>query len=262
MRHFFFAEYYSFFSESLDRNNTPIRFLGKRKTAFVSFVQCLTIFFIKGLLKLKITRLPFFEIIKYEGYEQGATPFDLNNESYLKKAKSKIVLVHGWLFRDTVNQEKYRELLLDTWAPNKNFREKVDEYAEVYRKGHDVLIGVHIRGGDYKRFEGGKWYYSPEQYYDKIKEIASLKIFEGRKIAFVICTNEKNISLPGTDRFSVFNEERHFTEDMYLLAKCDYIIGPPSTFSMWASFYGAVPLYMMKTIHRQIQHSDFKIVNQ
>lgn len=31
-------------------------------------------------------------------------------------------------------------------------------------------------------------------------------------------------------------------EDLYALAECDYLIGPPSTFTVWASFYGNVPL--------------------
>ena len=41
-------------------------------------------------------------------------------------------------------------------------------------------------------------------------------------------------------------------EDMYLLASCDYIIGPNSTFSHWASFWGAVPLHILdwKTMDR------------
>jgi hypothetical protein len=33
---------------------------------------------------------------------------------------------------------------------------------------------------------------------------------------------------------------------MYALASCDYIVGPPSTFSLWASFYGQVPLCFLQ----------------
>jgi hypothetical protein len=255
--HFFFDDYYSFYSESLNRNNTPIRFLGKRKTWLISFLKKSTTILVKGLLKLKITRLPFFEIIKVYGYQQGATPFDLNDEKFLTKAKSKLVLVYGWRFCDPVNRKKYRELLLDTWTPNKNFRERIEAYYNQYKKDHDILVGVHIRKGDYKKFEGGKWYYTSDQYYRKIKEVAALEIFNGKRLAFVICTNEKNVSLPGTKDFSVFNEERHFVKDLYLLAKCDYIIGPPSTFTMWASFYGGVPLYMIKDAGIEITNEIF-----
>ena len=47
-------------------------------------------------------------------------------------------------------------------------------------------------------------------------------------------------------------KERSDIEDLYALSICDYILGPPSTFSMWASFYGGVPL-------RFIKHSNDKI---
>jgi hypothetical protein len=30
--------------------------------------------------------------------------------------------------------------------------------------------------------------------------------------------------------------------DLYSLARCDYVFGPPSTYSQWASFYGNKPL--------------------
>ena len=150
-------------------------------------------------------------------------------------------------------------MLLETWAPNKNYRENVERYFKKYNDEHDLLIGVHIRGGDYKKFEGGKWFYTPEQYYDKIKEVASLDIFAGKRLGFVICTNEKNVSFPVSSGFSVFNEERHFVEDLYLLAKCDYIIGPPSTFSIWASFYGGVPLHFIHNLHDKIDPRGFVI---
>ena len=256
--HLFFDDFYSFFSESFDKKNTPLRFLSKKTTRSVKLFQKAVTILIKGLLKLKITQLPFLRIIKYEGYEQGAIPFDLNNKTFLDKAKSKLVFVYGWAFRDFLNQEKYKKLLIDTWTPNRAFRENIEKYYNKYKKGHDVLIGVHIRGGDYKKFEGGKWYYTAEQYYTKMKELASLKVFEGKKLSFIICTNEKNILLPATQNFSVLNEERHFVEDLYLLAKCDYIIGPPSTFSLWASFYGSKPLYMIRDLETNITDEIFK----
>jgi hypothetical protein len=256
--HFYFDDYYQFFSESLDRNKTAIKFLGKKKTWLVSFLQGFTTILLKSLLKLRITRLPFFEIIKYDGYEQDAIPFDLNDQKFLKKAKTKLLLLSGWLFRDTENQKIYRELLLNTWRPNKNFRISIECYYDRYKKDHDILVGVHMRRGDYKKFEGGKWFYSPEQYFDKINQLLSLKMFDGKKMAFVICSDEKVVSFPAHQNISVFYEERHFVEDLYLLAKCDFIIGPPSTFSIWASYYGAVPLYMIKDAGIKITDDSFK----
>lgn len=36
-------------------------------------------------------------------------------------------------------------------------------------------------------------------------------------------------------------------EDLFMLSECDYLIGPPSTFSMVASMYRDIPLYRMDT---------------
>ena len=255
--HLFFDDYYSFFSESLSSNKIPIRFLGKKSSWLVSSFQKLVTFGLKVFLKLGITKLPFFEIVRYEGYHQELKPFDLNDEKFVKKARSKLILAHGWAFRDPENFKKHRPLLLNAWMPNKHYHDNTEQYFNKYKTGNDLLIGVHLRGGDYRNFEGGKWYYSPDQYYEKMKEVATLEIFRNKRIAFVICTNEKDVSLPSAGNFSVFNEERHFMEDLYLLAKCDYIIGPPSTFSIWASFYGNKPLYMIREQETKITDEIF-----
>lgn len=260
LRHSFFDDYYPFFSESLNENKTQLRCWGKKSSFVVRLRQRMLTLLTKVLLKLKIRKLPFFEIIENSSYEQGAPSFDLNDKAYLQKAKSKIVFISGWLFRDSINFEKHKDLLINLWRPNTNFQNNIGAYYKKYKQDHDVLIGVHMRGGDYKKFEGGKWYYTPEEYYQKIKEVADLKIVEGKKPAFVICSNEK-VSIAGTEKFSVYNESRHFIEDLYLLSKCDYIIGPPSTFSMWASFYGAVPLYAINNIKTPIELTSFKVVN-
>ena len=46
-------------------------------------------------------------------------------------------------------------------------------------------------------------------------------------------------------------------EDVYALSQCDYILGPPSTFSMWASFIGDVPLRIVKYANENITLDQF-----
>jgi hypothetical protein len=257
IKHLFFDDYYSFFSESLIQDRSLISFFAKKENFLSSVLQSAITFFVKVLLKLRIKKLPFIEIIDHVGYSQDQAPFDLNDEKFIRKARSKIVFVYGWLFADVVNRNKYKQYLINTWQPNKIYQDNIKNYIRHYKNGNDILIGIHIRGGDYKKFEAGKWFYTSEQYYEKIKELSTLKIFKEKKIAYIICTNEKNISFPAEANFTIFNEERHFVEDLYLLSKCDYIMGPPSTFSGWASFYGNVPLYMLKEISTKISDEIF-----
>ena len=49
-------------------------------------------------------------------------------------------------------------------------------------------------------------------------------------------------------------------EDLYALSLCDYILGPPSTFSMWASFYGKKPLRIVSYKDEAISLHEFKII--
>jgi len=63
-----------------------------------------------------------------------------------------------------------------------------------------------------------------------------VRLFEGKKIKFLICSNiPQNPSL--FDNFNCGFDRRHLIEDMYALAECDYVVGPPSSYTMWASFY-------------------------
>lgn len=46
-------------------------------------------------------------------------------------------------------------------------------------------------------------------------------------------------------------------EDLYSLSKADYIIGPPSSYSAWASLYGSVPLCFIEDSKADFSISDF-----
>ena len=255
--HLFFEDYYPYFSESLQLQKKFLRIPFKRKRRLARFLQVSISLLMRGLVKLKITHLPFLQIIDYRKYEQGIAVYNLNDKTFIKKAKSKIIFAHGWMFRDRINQLKYRDYLVKIFTPNKEFLSEAEQYYYKYRKGNDVLIGVHIRRGDYRKFNNGAWFYGLSDYYNKIKEVAALKMFTEKKIGFVICSDEKQIDFNPGNNFEIYFEERHFIVDLYLLAKCDYIIGPPSTFSIWASFYGSVPLYMIKDKEILIRNDNF-----
>ena len=68
-----------------------------------------------------------------------------------------------------------------------------------------------------------------------------VKLFYRKNFKFFIGSNiPQNPSL-----FYNFNcgfGSGHLVEDIYALAECDYVVGPPSSYTMWASFYGDQPL--------------------
>jgi hypothetical protein len=48
---------------------------------------------------------------------------------------------------------------------------------------------------------------------------------------------------------------------MYALAQCDLILGPPSTFSQWASFYGQRPLCIVRDREMVVTPQSFVVFN-
>ncbi len=191
------------------------------------------------LSRLKVNNR-FIRIVEIDWSEK----VDLNTTEFIRLAQNTVFLfVHGWQFRDSDNIVKHGRAIANYLAPLASYEQNIKRKIDSVRKADELLIGVHIRQGDYKEFEGGKYYYTTEEYAGFMKELKDG--LRGKKISFWICSNEKQ-------PVSYFSEldchwsTNNFIEDLVSLSMCDYIIGPPSTFSMWASFYGQKPLLMIK----------------
>jgi hypothetical protein len=189
------------------------------------------------------------------------TNFLLNDPKFIQEAKNKNVIVEGWTFRDHANLSTHDELIRKFFTPIEKYRNEVAEEIASARKGIDIIIGVHIRRGDYIRYNGGCWYYSDEVYADKMMQIEQQMKKKGKSCAFFICSNEEINKNNFPDTLKLFTAKRHFITDLYSMASCDGIIGPPSTFSQWASFYGKVPICFIFSKDDAIKLGEYVHVN-
>lgn len=214
----------------------------------------------KLILLCKKTRLlnldiPILDSSQLHNYGEH---FDLSNEELQDVIKShKITLVaDGWLFRDLHNVMKHSEKLRGFFVPAQKYEENVSILISKARQDIDVLVGVHIRQGDYKRWLNGKYFFSTESYVSLMKRFSNS--LGKKRIRYLICSNVKQAesAFVGLDYIMGNN---HQMEDLYAFAKCDFIIGPPSTYTMWASFYGSVPLFIVNNIDSPINPDDFLI---
>lgn len=70
-----------------------------------------------------------------------------------------------------------------------------------------IIIGVHIRRGDYKYWENGKYYFTDDIYQMYMNSISSeLKKRSNKKIKFILFSNE-NININRTEDIIVSNNE-------------------------------------------------------
>jgi hypothetical protein len=71
--------------------------------------------------------------------------------------------------------------------------------------------------------------------------------FTDRRVKFLVCGNGE-LRLRDFADLNIHVGTRHLIEHMYAFAEVDYLIGPPSTFTEWASLYGDVPLHKIETV--------------
>jgi len=176
----------------------------------------------------------------------------------IKKRTDGISSVCGWNYRsETWCIEEHRESLCKLFTPRTDVVNNCN--AQVSKmKLHKKVIGVHIRRTDYKHAFNGQ-YFLDNSVYRKYMEMITTQ-FTDKEVAFLICSDEKIdlVDFSGLNCFHIASAGA--IEDLYALSLCDYIMGPPSTFSMWASFYGKVPLRIITEDKGDISLDQFKSI--
>lgn len=149
--------------------------------------------------------------------------------------------VNAWEHRiNNVSFIKQRIFIRSIIEPEYTSKNLAQERINLLRKNFEIIVAVHIRRGDYKTFLDGKYYFDDKVYLDKMKQIAN--ILKPFNVVFAIFSNEK-IELNNYPNVNVsFSNLNSPIGDLWGISMCDYIIGPLSTFSMWASFWKNVPL--------------------
>lgn len=220
----------------------------------------------KNLKQEKYIRKTFLTIYLFQKIKLGFLfrVFDIHfpNRKRLSNdfCKGKlIVYINSW--KQEKNEDaiiNQKQEIIDLFTPKKEFRDKPNAFFSKLWGSYDIIVGVHIRRGDYKDFKNGAYFYDDSIYRNYMGYIEGQ--LTGKKVGFFISTNSaidynvfKNLQVHQL-------ENAKGIEDVYALSLCDYIMGPPSTFSMWASFYGSVPLKILENANEQFVINDFSII--
>lgn len=170
-------------------------------------------------------------------------------------AGSRLVLLQGWLFRDAEALERHADLVRGILTPVPAIVMAADQVVKRVRAEDGVVVGVHIRQGDYRVHLGGRFYYPTEAY---VRVMERLRDALDGEVRFLITTDSEQ----DWDAFSHLPYERakgSSVEDLYTLSACDLIVGPPSSFTLWASFYGRTPLAMITDPEGSLGPDDFVV---
>ena len=191
------------------------------------------------------------------GYENIGT-----NELYQLCDKDKaqallgrrLTLVRGWQYRDETSLHKHAPAIRAYFTPRTPHLQTVEKSVAAARATCDVLVGVHVRRGDYISFMDGRYYYDPSVYREIMEKVR--RRLKGRETGFLVCSNEP-VNTASYSGINVHRGPDHLIGDMYALARCDYLIGPPSTYTLWASYYGGVPLLQITRADTEAVLAEF-----
>lgn len=206
------------------------------------------------VLRRRVPRSPchvFFEL------NDDDAVLDLKDPGYLAAARSKLVFTHGWQFRDHKNLLKHRQAITQIFSPLPEIVEAVASRQQRLKAAQsDVLVGVHVRRGDYANWQGGMYCFPNEVYRARMSEVAQALQARGQNPVFLLCSNE-TLDLESFKPMRVVPGPGDAIEDLYTLAACDLILGPPSTYSLWASYYGGAALCHLQSANAPITLDDF-----
>ncbi|HMG74726.1 MAG TPA: hypothetical protein VK582_14595 [Pyrinomonadaceae bacterium] len=201
-------------------------------------------------------KLGFFTAITLYDWE---AQFPLDSPEFLSLARSgRLILVRGWGFRDAETFRKHSDTIRDFFRPHEINKRNIDELISRARRDADILIGVHIRHGIIHFDNTRKYFYSAKRYAEMMSELVAL--FPGQRVSFLICSDWPQDPAMFPDLNVTFGTG-DMIEDMYAFSRCDYLTGAPSTFTMWASFYGKVPLNLIRSSDQRQRLADFVILD-
>jgi hypothetical protein len=189
-----------------------------------------------------------------DSHDGSEEDYDLCGEEFQTILSSnRLVVAKGWKFRAHAALKSRRDDVVRLFTPHSGIRAEVERHIAQAKSGCDILVGLHVRRGDYANWLGGKFFYGLDAYAAWLK--AANALWPGKKVGFLICSNESVDDLLQLSGVSAGPASP--IADLYALAACDFLIGPPSTFTLWASYYGGAPLHMLMEKDQQLQIAGF-----
>lgn len=258
--HLGLADYSEHYSESFNEQKPGInyRMVDRNKFTLSEKLLLKYINFSQKTEQRLKKSLPLIQRLYFLDYT--ANRYHLNDPAFIETAKHKILLVDGWFYEDKTSLQKHAAAIKKLFTPNRAYLQQVEKLKTEQFAQYDAVVGVHIRRGDYKTYNNGQWYYSNETYVGFMEQVLQTTAFGNKRTAFFICSNE-TLNYEEFSGFNLIMPTHHLIEDLYGLAACTAIIGPPSTFSGWASFYGDVPLFHAFQKSDRITDASFKVID-
>ncbi|MEO8192484.1 MAG: alpha-1,2-fucosyltransferase [Gemmatimonadales bacterium] len=162
-----------------------------------------------------------------------------------EQSASRRLFFKGWPFKNPVGIHKHRHTLLAMLTPHPDLSEAVGQFLQSVRNRSAIVVGLHIRQGDYINWIGGRLAITAAEAARAANEFLEWRRLNVADVGFVLCSDGP-LDLDAFANLRVVGGPGEATADLLALSACDWILGSNSTFGGFASYYGDKPFAILE----------------
>jgi len=170
---------------------------------------------------------------------------DIASDSFWNLLTAKpVTFIRGFVYNNTCTHivDSF-DAIHHHYRPRYHHRPAIHEPIDRLRANCDLVLGIVIRHGDFKSWQGGKFYFTTPEYVQLMDACTGL--VPENSIGFFIASDEEQ-DPDHFDAHAHFFRAGHPLENLYALAACDGMLAAESSFTGWSQYYGDVPTWHMR----------------
>lgn len=144
----------------------------------------------------------------------------------------------GWLFRNPLGLERYRDKLVTAFTPREPILKKMGCMLAPFSGKH--LIGIQLRQKSFNGFKDEHFIVSPARIRIIVDEYLREKKLSAKDVALFIVSDE-DVHPSVFEGFTTRVHCGNTVPNLFMLAKCNVVIGTNSTTSNLAAWFGNIP---------------------
>ena len=203
----------------------------------------------KAMLRQSIDRLSIYflnrEHSTFQTLDLQPEGPDIAKTTFFDDLTAKPVnFIRGFIYDNTCTHivDAYPEIR-HHYRPRQCYLPAIECPIRNLRMACDLVLGIVIRHGDFKSWQGGKFFFATTEYVQFMDECTDL--LPDKKIGFFIASDEEQD--PNLFEHHTFHfRAGHPVENLYTLAACDGMLAAESSFTGWSQYYGNVPVWFMR----------------
>ena len=157
----------------------------------------------------------------------------------------------GWRYYNPLGIARHRDAVRREFAPARRYIEGIASFIDALPHDRPV-VGVHVRGGDFREHQGGALSVSIDEY-----RAAMDALVRAGGVDPMFCVfSDESVDARSFSGFDVRVSRGSMIEDLFRMAHCPLIIGTASTFNLCAALYGGGAVWQLRSRQKRLMDPE------